>query len=176
MSLPLAQSRRNSLQDISPCYEPGAALPIPILPIIVAQTEIAKTFSPSKLLAQEEIGRKPWTSLDASGSTDMQFRASRGTKVRFSPYTMTVSGRHDLWGSSTGISSEAEHDEHDNSTPKSSDTTSKALIPKPQGEAGRPGRGGYTFSKQVKLKKTDIAQIKVYSLFLVTVIQSHLAV
>ncbi|KJA22207.1 hypothetical protein HYPSUDRAFT_55087 [Hypholoma sublateritium FD-334 SS-4] len=165
MSLPLMHSKRHSLQDISPCYEPGAALPI--LPIILAQTEIGKTFSPGKLLAQEEIGKRHWTSPHESGLAGIRSKA-RGSDVRFTPYTMAVPELHGSHNSSTGDSesSTVERPQHVDDalqTPGylASDSASRMpLIPKPVGEAGRPGRGGYTFSKHVKLKKTDLARIK----------------
>lgn len=179
MSLPLAHSKRHSLQDISPCYEPTSGAAPPILPIILAQTEIGKTFSPGKLLAQEEIGQKHWTS-PHEWPAGIRPKA-RGSDVRFSPYTMTVSGLHGFHTPSTGDSkSSTEHpDTHGDDAPQApkylvSDSAScTPLIPKPLGEAGRPGRGGYTFSKHVKLKKTELTRIKV-SMFLSVVIRCYL--
>ena len=46
-----------SFDDLPAFFEPKA--PQPILPVLIAQTEVGRMFSPSKLLAQEQIGPSP---------------------------------------------------------------------------------------------------------------------
>ncbi|KAF8960569.1 hypothetical protein BDZ97DRAFT_1760684 [Flammula alnicola] len=59
-----------SFQEVPPFFEPGA--PPPTLPILIAQTEVGKMQSLTKLLAEEEIG---------TGSVHHQ-----PSSVRFAPY------------------------------------------------------------------------------------------
>lgn len=166
------------MTEISPYYEPGA--PPPTLPILVAQTEIGMAQSPSKLLAQEEIGSGPTLSRLSSGSrfTPYPKLALRRTPSHF-PVRSTKpnSAIHPQPGpksappantSSQVVSSDADTDSSDESSTDSecgslSDVNSndEQLIPKPEGEAGRPGRGGYNLEETLAWDSKEYRKIKV---------------
>ncbi len=141
-----------SLITIPPFFEPGA--PPPTLPILIAQTELGFVDSPCKLLAQEEIG---------SGPTVARSARSSG---RYSPYPKSASKR--------SLSSKAHNEDHDegsdgdtsnseltsiNDTDSESDDSH--LIAKPDGEAGRPGRGGYNLEDALKWEHKKYLKVKV---------------
>ena len=145
-----------SLQTIPPFYDPGA--PPPTLPILIAQTEVGNIEWPVKLLVQEELGTGP-----ASKST------SKSTH-RFTPYpkkhsrSLTLKHRDDVTsGTESDRASESDLD---------SATSEDNLIPKPDGEAGRPGWGGYNLEKTLRREHKKYCHIKVWDLFQVSKYQA----
>jgi hypothetical protein len=147
----MAANTDSSFIDISPFFTPG--VPSSTLPITIAQSEIGGTLLPDKLLAEEQIGPKS--------------KAHRDIGVRFSPYqkinpferhrsqTPTATSSRSantsdmgLKGSSSDSPSDDEHDD-DN-----------GLIPKPEGEAGRPGRGGYNLEDKLGWERKRFLRVK----------------
>ena len=127
------------LLTIPPYYEPGA--PPPTLPILVAQTEVGNIERPDKLLAQEELGTGP---------------ASKGTSHRFTPFPNIRS--RSLTPKRRDVTSGTESDSVSESD---SDTSEDNLIPKPDGEAGRPGRGGYNLENALRWEHKKYCRVKV---------------
>ncbi len=147
--MPATRTRQYSLEDISPYYVPDA--PPPVLPILIAQTEIGKLRSTKKLLAQEEINAQ--TFYDHSyglGQVKPSPNASDDDPVISSPSNSITP---DCSGTSKIPSKE------NPALPASN--TEEALIPKPEGEAGRPGRGGYSLESQVRWGKAQKEEIRV---------------
>lgn len=148
-----------SLVAITPYFEPGA--PPPTLPILLAQTELGNEHVATKLLAQEELGAGP------------VIACSDRSKHRFMPYPKNSKGRHppdhkrsyptttlvpEADSSSTSDSDSGS--ESDSSTDTDS-SVSHPLISKPDGEAGRPGRGGYNLETTLDWEHKEYARVKV---------------
>ncbi|KDR78696.1 hypothetical protein GALMADRAFT_137714 [Galerina marginata CBS 339.88] len=175
----MAPNADGSFTELSPFYTPGA--PPPTLPIPIAQTEVGKLHSPSKLLAQEEIGPKskshrnpvtrfhPYPKPTSSKSTRFARQRSQTPKTSstrattpraVSPSSDEGSVSHPTAeegeGSLQGGSSE-EDEEDDEDEDEDGD-----LIPKPDGEAGRPGRGGYNLEETLGWEKKDFQRVKKY--------------
>jgi hypothetical protein len=140
-----------SLTTIPPFFEPGA--PPPTLPILIAQTELGIGNIPCKLLAQEEIGSGPTVA-----------RSARST-ARYTPYPKSAS-RHPL----PSKSHNEVHDEGSDGDTSDLELTSindadsdddSHLIAKPDGEAGRPGRGGYNLEEALKWEHKKYLKVKV---------------
>ena len=121
-----AQSGEASFQEIPLFFEPSA--PPPTLPILLAQTEIGKMQSSDKLLGQEELG--------TSFARRREHSKVRST-VRYSPYPSS-SNKTNAVNSASSLS---------DLSSLSSDSDDDDLISKPEGEAGRPGRGGYNLEE-----------------------------
>ena len=143
-----------SLTTIPPFFEPGA--PPPMLPILIAQTEVGAVDTPVKLLAQEEIGSGPTVT-----------RSSRYT-TRYTPYPRSVPKQHSYkhqpkLTSDDPASSEnnATDSELMSDTDSDTDSDTSQLIPKPDGEAGRPGRGGYNLEEALKWEHKKYLRVKV---------------
>ena len=140
-----------SLAIIPPYFEPGA--PPPTLPILIAQTEVGIVNTPCKLLAQEEIGSGPTVARSARSN------------ARYTPYPKSAP-RHPL-------PSKPHNEDHDegSDSPSDSELTSindtdsecddSHLIAKPDGEAGRPGRGGYNLEGALKWEHKKYLKVKV---------------
>ena len=141
-----------SLTTIPPFFEPGA--PLPTLPILIAQTEVGIVDTPCKLLAQEEIG---------SGPTVARSARSNG---RYAPYPKSAS-RHPLPSKphNEGHDEGLDGDTSDSKLTSINDTDSESddshLISKPDGEAGRPGRGGYNLEEALKWEHKKYLKVKV---------------
>lgn len=147
--MPAARTRQYSLEDISPYYVPGA--PPPVLPILIAQTEIGKLCSHQKLLAQEEISAQK--SYGGPGQDRADSNACGDINLCL-PLTATGS-RSITPDCNTGKIAPPEIHEPPDLNPE------EKPIPKPVGEAGRPGRGGYSFESQVRWSKAQRQEIKV---------------
>lgn len=149
--MPATRTRQYSLEDISPYYVPGA--PPPVLPILIAQTEIGKLCSHQKLLAQEEI------SAHKSYGGPGQDRADSNTCADINLGLLSTANdsrsRSITPDCNTGkIAPHENHEQH-------ALNPEEKPIPKPVGEAGRPGRGGYSFESQVRWSKAQRQEIKV---------------
>ena len=138
-----------SLLTIPPFYEPG--VPPPTLPILIAQTEVGNIEGAGKLLAQEDLG------------TDPVRRHTSNSSHRFSPYPKAAS-RLQLFRSSTprcrDLTPETDSDGETESDSNSA-TSEDHLIPKPDGEAGRPGRGGYNLEHALGWEHKRYCRIRV---------------
>lgn len=152
---------------IPPYFEPGA--PPPTLPILIAQTEIGNAQTPGKLLAQEEIGLGPTV-------TRLPYRKRRTTPSHFplrsSTPKLKVTSRSSSIppnGTLKSVSLDVESMNSDSESSLSSlsdsesDDDNDLLIPKPKGEAGRPGRGGYNLEDTLAWEAKDYRKIKVIS-------------
>ena len=159
-----------SMIEISPYFEPGA--PPPTLPILIAQTEIGNAQTPGKLVAQEEIGSGPTVArlpYPKRHTTPSHFPLRSSTpKLKF---TSKSSKRPNT----TSVSlDESVNSESESSLSSLSDSESddELLIPKPKGEAGRPGRGGYNLENTLGWEGKDYQKMKViftcYLLILLT--------
>jgi hypothetical protein len=133
-----------SLLTIPPFYESG--IPPPTLPILIAHTEIDNIERPNKLLAQEELGTG-CASKSASNSTH-----------RFNPYPKKHS--QSLTPKHRDATSESESDRASESDSDSA-ASDDYLIPKPDGEAGRPGRGGYSLEQTLRWEHKKYSKVKV---------------
>jgi hypothetical protein len=144
--------RSASLTTISPFFEPGA--PPPTLPILIAQTEVGIVDTPSKLLAQEEIGSGPTVARSAHSS------------ARYTPYPKSTS-KHPLPPKPPNKDHDegSDGDTSDSGLTSINDTDSESddshLIAKPDGEAGRPGRGGYNLEEALKWEHKKYLKVKV---------------
>lgn len=147
--------------EISPFFEPGA--PPPTLPILIAQTEIGNAPTPGKLVAQEEIGsgptvgRLPYPKRHTSPS-HFPLRSST-PKLKFTSKSPITTSK------SVSLDVESMHSDSESSLSSLSDSESDhdLLIPKPEGEAGRPGRGGYNLENTLGWEGKDYRKMKVIS-------------
>lgn len=142
----LVASASASLTPIPPFFEPGA--PPPTLPILIAQTEVGCAGSPTKLLAQEELGSGPTIARSAHSS------------ARHTPYhklKRAVKPHHNDPVCSDGDTSDSEL----TSLISDLESDDSPLIPKPEGEAGRPGRGGYNLEEALKWDHKKYLKVKV---------------
>lgn len=138
-----------ALQDVPAFFKPDA--PPPTLPIPIAQTEVGRIHT-NKLLAQEELGPNP-SHLQSSikGS-------STSTPQKTTPKKVVIESPGSDSGSDSSLS-ELESD-------SDSDSDSDNLIPKPDGEAGRPGRGGYNLEEALAWDKREYRRLKVTFFYL----------
>jgi hypothetical protein len=128
-----------SFHEIHPFFEPGA--PSLARPTLLARTEIGKMYVPDKPLAQEELGPNP--------------TRREHSKVRFSPYLFKSNKQNTKHPS---VESESELS---SLTSSDSEDEEEDLIPKPEGEAGRPGRGGYNVEDALGWPRKEYRQLKV---------------
>ena len=135
-----------SLATIPPFFEPGA--PPPTLPILIAQTEVGIVDTPSKLLAQEEIG---------SGPTVARSARSNAHHTPYPKSASKPSKTHQQEGSDRDTS----HSELTSINDTDSESDDSHLISKPEGEAGRPGRGGYNLEEALKWEHKKYLKVKV---------------
>jgi hypothetical protein len=162
-----------SMIEISPYFEPGA--PPPTLPILIAQTEIGNAQTPGKLVAQEEIGSGPTVArlpYPKRHTTPSHFPLRSSTpKLKF---TSKSSKRPNT----TSVSlDESVNSESESSLSSLSDSESddELLIPKPKGEAGRPGRGGYNLENTLGWEGKDYRKMKVISTCYLLILLTTLA-
>jgi len=136
-----------SLLTIPPFYEPGA--PPPTLPILIAQTEVGNIERPDKLLAQEELGTGPVR------------KHSSNSAHRFSPYQPSKYSPSSSTPKLRDLTPGTDSDDGSESDSSASATSEDHLIPKPDGEAGRPGRGGYNLEVALGWEHKKYCRIKV---------------
>ncbi|KAF8957895.1 hypothetical protein BDZ97DRAFT_1924154 [Flammula alnicola] len=151
-----------SFQEVPPFFEPGA--PPPTLPILIAQTEVGKMQSPTKLLAEEEIG---------TGSVRRQ-----PSSVRFAPYPNPAKqktpspptapskkpppARSKQLATARSTSDSTSQKSSSSDSDSDSDDDGDVLIAKPEGEAGRPGRGGYNLEEALSWNAKEYRRLKKY--------------
>jgi hypothetical protein len=122
-----------------------SVVPPPTLPILIAQTEIGYNQAPPKPLALEELG--PGAArrhLTATGPYPYHKSAPHNS-------TNVISDSGSSSGSDSSIDSDSDNDDIDG----------VQLIPKPTGEAGRPGRGGYNLEESLGWPAKEYRQLKV---------------
>jgi len=136
-----------SLLSIPPFYEPGA--PPSTLPILIAQTEVGNIERPDKLLAQEELG------------TGLVRKHSSNSTHRFNPYQPSKYSRSSSTPKLRDLTPGTDSDDESESDSLDSATSEDHLIPKPDGEAGRPGQGGYNLEVALGWEHKKYCRIKV---------------
>jgi hypothetical protein len=144
-----------SFLTIPPFYEPGA--PPPTLPILIAQTEVGNIDRPDKLLAQEELGTGP--ARKHALNFTRRFTPYSKTRLRRQPNhprSSTSKHRDVTPGPESDSGSDSDH-----SDSASSASSENHLVPKPDGEAGRPGRGGYNLEEALGWEHKKYSRIKV---------------
>ncbi|KAF9470789.1 hypothetical protein BDN70DRAFT_939425 [Pholiota conissans] len=155
----------NSFDDLNPFYEPGA--PPPTQPILLAQTEVGNVGSPAKLLAQEEVGPQATTppTLTPRSSKRPKTRVVSPPPTSSSPSSSTpASGslKRNVLGSEDSDSADDAELASLLSLSDFDESDDEGLIPKPLGEAGRPGRGGYNLEEALGWESKDFKRIKKY--------------
>lgn len=151
----MAPKDDSSFTDIPPFFTPGA--PPPTLPIPIAQTEIGRILSPGRLLAEEQIGpkSKAHRNIGARFSPYQKAKVTRFERQRSrTPYAATSCAADASDAKSKGSSDDSSSDDDDNDS-------EKELIPKPEGDAGRPGRGGYNLEDKLGWQRKEFQQMKV---------------
>ncbi|KAF8881509.1 hypothetical protein CPB84DRAFT_1687214 [Gymnopilus junonius] len=161
------------MNEISPFFKPGA--PPPTLPILVAQTEIGVVSTLSKLLAQEEIGSGPMLTCSSTHFTPYPKLALRKPipSSQFS-FQSAMPGSHLCPQSSAKSavpalqvvsldveSSEGSHSGSESESLSDTEADDERFIPKPAGEAGRPGHGGYNLKETRAWHPKEYKMIKV---------------
>jgi hypothetical protein len=171
------------LTELSPFYEPSSSPPT--LPILIAQTEVGRLLPSGRLLAQEEIGlgrphkypgyapySRPAQRVrhPASGRT-VSFHSRSGT-----PAANTIASSSTLMCDTPARSPSPDGRETSDLSSLSSDEDERGAgqpggsaedeigdepIPKPRGEAGRPGRGGYNLEAALAWDLSDYQKFKV---------------
>lgn len=143
-----------SSTPFSPFYEPGA--PPPPLPLLTAQTDlIDNPLRPLRLTNAEPLPR----SGTARATTSAHPRLTKVTSSRCTSPPSDSSSDPNLSESGSDISELSDSD-------SSSDSGSADVkIPKPPGEAGRPGRGGYTLEEALDWNSKTFKKLKVRSPF-----------
>lgn len=140
---------------ITPFFKPSA--PPPTLPIPLAQTELGTlTCIPGKVLAQEEISRLH-SRADVSSAPAVNLQhppymkpiLQRSNRLKPTTKPTALPARYE----SPSTSSESSSEESDSDDEQ---------IPKPSGEAGRPGRGGYNLEDALDWDPKDFAKLKVF--------------
>lgn len=145
-----------SLTTIPPFFEPGA--PPPTLPILIAQTEVGTVDTPSRLLAQEEIGSGPTVARSSRSSARYTLYPKLVPKQQSSLVNHGPKSKKPVFHNDAH--SEQDETDSDLTSVTDSDTESE-LILKPDGEAGRPGRGGYNLEEALKWDHKKYLRIKV---------------
>ena len=169
----LSGRRTYSFTEISPFYEPGLVNPDSLSALPLSQTPIITANGYSKRLTQRDLRiSSPRTSpypspprtktVTTTPRSHVTFRSparspipdkseprSRGTRT---------GNQHHRWSSSKQQQPEPQPPEENLPEGKSD------LIQKPDGEAGRPGRGGYNLEKVLNWKEQDFKAVKVFLL------------
>lgn len=133
---------------ISAFYEPGA--PPPPVPLLTHQTELY--YSPTHsntLIVQEELPPNPIT-----------VKRHNVASLPREPVRFTADPLEDGRASSPSDSGSFE-----SSDSELTDLSDDGLIPKPDGEAGRPGRGGYNLETALNWNPKSFRKLKVRTPF-----------
>ena len=131
-----------------PFYEPGA--PPPPLPLLTAQTNLLDNpFRPTTLINTEPLPQ--------SGAMRVNQRACQ-RKVQVAPHTHSAPT---LESSSDSPASDSSESESSGSSESESSDSTDGTIPKPPGEVGRPGRGGYTLDDALDWNPKAFKKLKV---------------
>ena len=144
-----------SSTPFSPLYEPGA--PPPPLPLLTAQTDLKNPLRSSTLTNAEILPKRAVESQTTR----------RHTKVMLS-HPSPSPGSDSPPGSDTSGSDLSEISESDSAD------LDDAKIPKPAGEAGRPGRGGYNLEVTLDWNPKAFKKLKVRSLIVSNLISDEM--
>lgn len=138
--------------DISAFFEADAPSIPNLLPISLAQTEIgAGPASTRLLLGQEELRQcGPTRRSDRDRARHSPYPSTSGRKPAASPANLSIM---DSDNDSPVPGSEDEDDDDDD--------CNAGLIPKPEGEAGRPKSGGYSLREALDWDEKDYTKVKV---------------
>jgi hypothetical protein len=164
-----------SSHPIAPFFEPGA--PPPPLPSLTTQTELSyHTTMLPKITAHERLPRKHFRTSPIRTTSATYAKANPpSSRPTFYSYTSSGSRKQDV--SSESDSSQSFDSSSESSTSSSlsdslsdssdsekdqSDTDSDgAKLQRPQGEPGRPGRGGYNLDGAIGWNGQDLRRLKV---------------
>jgi hypothetical protein len=144
-------------KKVATFFEPGAP-PVP-LPLLTAQTDLFyNSHRPSTLIANEELVSS-FTPNSITGAGVV--RTQRGTVNRHRanpPYSKS----HTI----TNANDPQDHDDMSSDDISDIDTDSAdesdgEKIPKPSGEPGRPGRGGYNLDEAINWDPATFRKLKV---------------
>jgi hypothetical protein len=148
-----------SFMTINHFFEPGA--PPPILPIPLAQTELGSLVCKSqRLLAQEEISPLHDDNTVNSETAMPHIKPISHHVNHLKPITEPLDTPVRHRSPSTSSESSLDLDSEDSD----SDMDAKQQIPKPTGEAGQPGRGGYNLEETLNWDSKEFTKLKVFSL------------
>jgi hypothetical protein len=129
----------------TPFYEPGA--PPPPLPLLTAQTDLLDNpFRPTTLINTEILPK--------SGLL-------RATRVAHHQRHVLSNNRHVSPLANTSTSEDSSGSDSSELSESDSDDSDGATIPKPPGEVGRPGRGGYTLDVALDWNPKAFKKLKV---------------
>lgn len=159
--------------EVSPYYQPNVPEGVTSVSTL-AQMEVGCTFSPSKLLAQEEIGPKPFDIQPPRKS--VRFSPYQKPSSRYTPQpanlhssnpqpliemTVEPESRHSTPFFSKGPSHPRTDSEEVDGGDDADHGKAHLVIPKPDGESSRPGRGGYNLQKVLGWSRKEYANFKV---------------
>jgi len=170
----LSGRRTYSFNEISPFYEPGLANApdFPSAPPL-SQTRIITANASSKRLTQRDLRiSSPRTSPYPSPPRTKTATTAPRSHVTFrSPARSPIPDKSEARsrGTHTGNqhhrSSSSKQQQPEPQSPEENLPESESdLIQKPDGEAGRPGRGGYNLKKVLNWKEQDFKAVKVLML------------
>jgi hypothetical protein len=148
----------------APFYEPGA--PPPPIPLLTAQTDLLdNAFRPTTLVNTETLPRglaraSPARTNQITHQRHVQIPSNTRIRARAASPSPSQSA---LDSDASDLSDSSELSGSD-----SSDESDDGTIPKPLGEAGRPGRGGYTLEIALEwnpkaFKKLRVRQLQNYT-------------
>jgi hypothetical protein len=129
---------------IDPFFEPGA--PPPTIPQLTKQTLISYAHTNTTILAGEELPRQVMVGPQMSARRHITLHPCIGRKR-----------------DNDSVGSENEISDLDS---ESDDSSDGEKIPKPPGEAGRPGRGGYNLQVKLGWHPKDYVKVRVSHLSL----------
>jgi hypothetical protein len=168
----LSGRRTYSFSEISPFYEPGLAKPNPLSAPSLFQTPIITANGSSKRFTQRDMRiSSPRTSPYPSPPRTKTVTTTPRSRVTFrSPARSPIPDKSEprLRGTRTSNQhhrSSSSKQQPEPQPPEENLPDGKSdLIQKPDGEAGRPGRGGYNLEKVLNWKKQDFKAVKVFLL------------
>lgn len=142
--------------DIPPFYDPAksSAAPQTSFPVLLAQTEIALQ-QPHKLLATQEIEPRSIPGPDRHQRDRIRYDgpSSSSQSVPAKNPVATTKRKLSPESSSGSVSDMSQYSGYE--------SDADGLIPKPPGEVGRPGRGGYNLKDILDWKENDYRRCKV---------------
>ena len=156
-------------KPISPFFEPNA--PPPPLPLLTCQTDFSYArCSPTVTVAEETVDMK--TTLlkrsirkcnsSVARSPSPYVKPTNETKRQLAFANPATSSNDNARSELSDTSLSDLPDSADTRSQSSSMNTDDELIPKPDGEAGRPGRGGYNLEKALNWSPKAFRKLQVF--------------
>ena len=132
--------------------------------ILSSQVELFTTPPPTCLTFQSELPPKA-PNVSLGQSQEPLFLPSKGTEkqVRFKHVTVKPSRNRSVTpGHSSTNGSDSESESDTDSVLSIVTDSDNGKIPKPEGEPGRPGRGGYNLERAINWSNKDYKRLKVF--------------